>query len=261
MKTILDRIVECKTREVRLAAERVPQPVLREIAATVDSGDFIAALRDKAGQGLPGVIAEVKMASPSEGILRPDFDPASIAASYEEAGAACLSVLTDRTFFNGSASDLRAARGASSLPVLRKDFIVDAYQVWEARAMGADCILLIAAVLDGSAMRELESLAFELGMAVIVEIHSADELDAALTLKTPLIGVNNRDLATFSTNIETTLAMRRLIPADRMVISESGIRSAEDVRRLRSIGVDHFLVGEALIRAEPPGVALKQMFY
>jgi len=170
-------------------------------------------------------------------------------------------VLTDRTFFNGSASDLRAARGASSLPVLRKDFIVDAYQVWEARAMGADCILLIAAVLDGSAMRELESLAFELGMAVIVEIHSADELDAALTLNTPLIGVNNRDLATFSTNIETTLAMRRLIPADRMVISESGIRSADDVRRLRSIGVDHFLVGEALIRAEHPGVALKQMFY
>ncbi|MCA8318004.1 indole-3-glycerol phosphate synthase TrpC [Burkholderia multivorans] len=261
MDTILDRIIDRKTREVRLAAECMPQAELREIAATVDSRDFIAALRNKAGQGLPGVIAEVKKASPSEGILRPDFDPAAIAASYEEAGAACLSVLTDQVFFHGSASDLRAARDASSAPVLRKDFIVDAYQVWEARAMGADCILLIASVLDGGAMRELECLASELGMAVIVEIHGAHELDAALTLKTPLIGVNNRDLATFATNIETTVAMRRLIPGDRMVISESGIRNADDARRLRSAGVEYFLVGEALLRAQNPGAALQQIFY
>ncbi|WP_176054333.1 indole-3-glycerol phosphate synthase TrpC [Paraburkholderia caribensis] len=261
MNTILDRIVDCKTREVRLAAERMPQTALREIAATVDSRDFIAALRDKRSKGLPGVIAEVKMASPSEGILRPAFDPAAIATSYEEAGAACLSVLTDWTFFKGSASDLGAARRASSLPVLRKDFIVDAYQVWEARAMGADCILLIAAVLSPGAMRELESLASELGMAVIVEIHSARELDSALMLKTPLIGVNNRDLATFATTIETSVAMRRLIPDDRVVISESGIRSPDDVRKLRAVGVDHFLIGEALIRAEDPGAALKRIFY
>ncbi|MCC8395821.1 indole-3-glycerol phosphate synthase TrpC [Paraburkholderia sp. MMS20-SJTR3] len=260
MNTILERIVDCKTREVRLAAERMPQTELREIAATVDSRDFIAALRRKRRQGLPGVIAEVKKASPSEGILRPDFNPATIAASYEQAGAACLSVLTDWTFFKGTASDLAAARRASSVPVLRKDFIVDAYQVWEARAMGADCILLIAAVLDSGAIRELESLASELGMAVIVEIHSAHELDTALTLKTPLIGVNNRDLATFATTIETTIAMRRLIPDDRIVISESGIRTADDVKRLRSVGVDHFLVGEALIRAENPGEALRQIF-
>ncbi|WP_250482216.1 indole-3-glycerol phosphate synthase TrpC [Caballeronia sp. GACF5] len=261
MSTILERIVQLKTREVRLAVERMPLAELKEIAATQDVRDFTAALHAKNSDGLPGVIAEVKKASPALGILRPDFEPESIARSYERAGAACLSVLTDRSFFCGSASDLRAARSATRLPVLRKDFIVDVYQIWEARAMGADCILLIAAMLDVQAMTEFEAVASELGMAVIVEVHNAAELEKGLVLKTPLIGVNNRNLATFETSIATTTAIRHLIPDDRTVISESGIRSRHDVEELGSIGVDNFLVGEALIRAEDPGAALERMFF
>jgi indole-3-glycerol phosphate synthase len=261
MSTILERIVQLKTEEVRLAGERMPLPELKKIATTEDVRDFAGALRAKTSAGLPGVIAEVKKASPAQGVLRPDFHPDSIARSYERAGAACLSVLTDREFFGGSASDLRAARSATRLPVLRKDFIVDAYQVWEARAMEADCILLIAALLDVHAMKELESVASDLGMAVIVEVHNAAELETALALKTPLIGVNNRDLTTFETSVATTIALRHLIPEDRTVISESGIRSREDVQTLRSVGVKNFLVGEALIRAEDPGAALESMFF
>ncbi|WP_087128888.1 indole-3-glycerol phosphate synthase TrpC [Caballeronia concitans] len=261
MSTILERIVQLKTQEVRLARERMPLPELKKIATTGDVRDFAGALRAKSSAGLPGVIAEVKKASPAQGVLRLDFEPASIARSYERAGAACLSVLTDRDFFGGSASDLRAARSATCLPVLRKDFIVDAYQIWEARAMGADCILLIAALLDVHAIKGLESVASDLGMAVIVEVHNAAEAERALALKTPLIGVNNRDLKTFETSVATTIALRHLIPEDRTVISESGIRSRDDVKMLRSIGVNNFLVGEALIRAEDPGAALESMFF
>ncbi|WP_250475024.1 indole-3-glycerol phosphate synthase TrpC [Caballeronia sp. GAFFF1] len=261
MGTILEKIVRLKTQEVGLARERMPLPDLKKIATTEDVRDFAGALGARSSAGLPGVVAEVKRASPARGILRADFDPASIARSYEQAGAACLSVLTDREFFRGSASDLRIARSATRLPVLRKDFIVDAYQVWEARAMGADCILLIAAMLDVHAMTELENVASDLGMAVIVEVHNAAELERALALKTPLIGVNNRDLTTFETSIATTIALRHLIPEDRTVISESGIRSRDDVQTLRSIGVNNFLVGEALIRAEEPGAALESMFF
>jgi indole-3-glycerol phosphate synthase len=218
--------------------------------------DFVAALRAKR----PAVIAEIKKASPSRGVLRQDYRPAAIARSYESAGAACLSVLTDRQFFQGSSDDLRAARAACALPVLRKDFVIDPYQVLESRAMGADCILLIAACLSVDEMAALEAAARELAMAVLVEVHDAAELDAALRLKTPLIGVNNRDLRTFVTRLETTLELLPRLPSGRLLITESGILAAEDVRRMRSAGIEAFLVGEAFMRAADPGAALLELF-
>jgi indole-3-glycerol phosphate synthase len=220
----------------------------------------VAALKANIAAGKPAVIAEIKRASPSRGLLRADFDPQSIATSYQRGGAACLSVLTDRRYFQGAPEHLVAARAACGLPVLRKDFIVDAYQVHEARAMHADCILLIAAALPGAQMREFESLAHALGMAVLVEAHDGTELGAALQLATPLIGINNRDLRSFETRLETTLDLLPHIPAGRVVVTESGILAPADVERLRSHGVRAFLVGEAFMRAEDPGTELARLF-
>ena len=255
--TILERILGVKQREIAAAKERVPLAAMEKRAREAPAvRDFVGALRSKK----PAVIAEIKKASPSRGVLREHFDPASIAKSYEKGGAACLSVLTDRDFFQGDAAHLAAARAACSLPVLRKDFIVDPYQVFEARAMGADCILLIAACLGAREMAGLEQLAADLGMAVLVEVHDAGELNTALTLKTPLLGINNRNLKTFETRLETTLALLESVPLQRLVITESGILSPEDVRRMRAAGVNAFLVGEALMRAEDPGTELSRLF-
>ena len=251
--TILERIVEAKRVEVAAAKKRAPLESLRPKS---QPRDFVAALLAKR----PAVIAEMKRASPSKGVLRADFDPAAIARSYEKAGAACMSVLTDREFFQGAPEHLEAARAACALPALRKDFIIDPYQVHESRALGADCILIIAACLSAPTMAELESVARELRMAVLVEVHDAAELDLALRLKTPLIGVNNRNLKTFETRLETTLDLLPRIPKERIVVAESGILVRADVARLRSQGVEAFLVGEALMRAPDPGQALSKIF-
>jgi indole-3-glycerol phosphate synthase len=251
--TILERILAVKRAEIAQAKKRVPQ-VRLEGAPPVR--DFVGALRARR----PAVIAEVKRASPSKGVLREDFDPAAIARSYENGGAACMSVLTDRDFFQGAPEHLAAARGACRLPVLRKDFVIDPYQVAESRALGADCLLLIVACLADGEMRELERVAHELGMAVLVEVHDADELERALVLKTPLIGINNRNLRTFETRLETTLDLLPRVPRDRLVVTESGILSSRDVERLRGGGVQAFLVGEAFMRAPDPGAALAELF-
>jgi indole-3-glycerol phosphate synthase len=253
--TILDRILAVKRAEVAAAKRAAPDVETRSRAALAPR-DFVGALRAKK----PAVIAEIKRASPSKGLLRADFDPAAIARSYERAGAACMSVLTDREFFQGSPEDLIKARAACALPALRKDFLIDPYQVFEARAFGADCVLLIAACLDDAQMRSLEKLAHSLGMAVLVEVHDAAELERALALDTPLIGINNRNLRTFETRLETTLDLLPRLPAGRLVVTESGILSAEDVRRMRGHGVDTFLVGEAFMRAGDPGKALENLF-
>lgn len=259
--TILERILQVKRGEIAAARARVPMDEIEAKArAAPPARDFVGALRAKVAAGVPAVIAEIKKASPSKGLLRQNFDPAAIARSYEQAGAACMSVLTDREFFQGSADDLAKARNAAALPVLRKDFIVEPYQVYESRAMGADCILLIVACLARQDMQGLEALARELGLAVLVEVHSAPELEAALTLKTPLIGVNNRDLRTFETRLETTLELLPRAGEGRIVVSESGIGSAEDVARLRRAGVQGFLVGESFMRAPDPGAALQNIF-
>jgi indole-3-glycerol phosphate synthase len=221
---------------------------------------FAAALQARVAAGRPAVIAEVKKASPSKGVLREHFVPADIARSYEAGGAACLSVLTDVQFFQGSTAYLQQARAACSLPVLRKDFIIDPYQVVEARAMGADCILLIAACLDDAHMAELEACALGLGLDVLVEVHDAAELERALRLKTPLVGVNNRNLRNFEVSLDTTLELRDRVPAGRLLVTESGILGREDVRRMRAAGVHAFLVGEAFMRAPEPGVALQGLF-
>jgi indole-3-glycerol phosphate synthase len=256
--TILERIVATKRAEIAAAKASVSAKTLEERCRSAPAiRDFVAALRPKS----PAVIAEIKKASPSRGVLRGDYRPADIARSYQAGGAACLSVLTDREFFQGSSEDLRAARGACALPVLRKDFVIDPYQVLESRAMGADCILLIAACLSRAQMAELEGAARSLGMAVLVEVHDAAELEAALTLATPLIGVNNRDLRTFATRLETTLELLPRLPAGRLLVTESGILSVADVQRLRSAGVGAFLVGEAFMRAADPGAALLELFH
>jgi indole-3-glycerol phosphate synthase len=221
--------------------------------------DFVAALRAKIAAGRPAVIAESKRASPSMGLLRKDYDPAAIARSYERGGAACLSVLTDREYFQGAPEHLEAARAACALPVLRKDFMIDAYQVFESRAMGADCILLIAAAIGLPLMQELESVALGLGMAVLVEVHDGAELERALQLGTPLVGINNRDLRTFETRLETTLQLQSRVSAPRIVVSESGIAKADDVTRLWRKGVCAYLVGEACMRASDPGAALADL--
>jgi indole-3-glycerol phosphate synthase len=258
---ILQRILAAKREEVAAARARVDLASVRDAAeAAPPVRDFVAALRAKIAAGRPAVIAEVKKASPSKGVLRADFDPAAIARSYAASGAACLSVLTDRQFFQGAPEHLAAARGACALPVLRKDFVVDPYQVHEARALGADCILLIVAALEAARMRELEALALGLGMAVLVEVHDAAELDRALALSSPLVGINNRDLRTFDTRLETTLDLLPRIPGDRVVVTESGILARADVERMRAHGVHAFLVGEAFMRAAEPGAALATLF-
>ena len=261
MSDILDKILARKTEEIAAAKRERPLERLRaEARAAPPSRDFVAALKAKIAAGSAAVIAEIKKASPSKGLLRADFDPAAIAASYAAHGAACLSVLTDRDFFQGAPEHLAAARSACGLPVLRKDFMIDAYQVFEARALGADCILLIAAALDPARMQELESVARDLGMAVLVEVHGAAELAAALALATPLLGINNRDLRTFETRLATTLDLLPRIPPGRLVITESGIRSREDVDLMRANGVHAFLAGEAFMRAGVPGAELERMF-
>jgi indole-3-glycerol phosphate synthase len=261
MSDILEKIIATKRDEIAAGLAVVPLAEMRARAeATAPSRDFVGALRAKLATGHPAVIAEIKKASPSKGVIRPDFRPAEIAASYEAGGAACLSVLTDREYFQGSAEYLMQARAACSLPVLRKDFIIDPYQVYEARAMGADCILLIVAALELKLMKSLESLAHELGMAVLVESHNADELDAALQLTTPLQGINNRNLRTFEVSLETTLGLLPKIGEDRIVITESGILAPADVVRMRSHQVNAFLVGEAFMRAADPGTELARLF-
>jgi indole-3-glycerol phosphate synthase len=261
MSDILDKIVAVKHQEVAAALARKPLAAMRADAESrVLTRDFVGAMRAKIAAGLPAVIAEVKKASPSKGILRPDFIPADIAQSYAEHGAACLSVLTDQQFFQGSIDYLKQARASCDLPVLRKDFMVDAYQVYEARAMGADCILLIAACLDDAQMKSLEALAMSLDMAVLVEVHDRAELDRALKLKTPLLGINNRNLKTFEVSLDATLGMLKDVPADRLLVTESGITTAADVQRMRTAGVQAFLVGEAFMRADDPGQALAQLF-
>ena len=261
MSDILQRILAVKAGEVAAAKIARPLPAVRAAAeAAAAPRNFVAALRDKVAAGAPAVIAEIKKASPSRGVLRENFDPAAIAASYAEHGAACLSVLTDAQFFQGSADNLKLARDACNLPVLRKDFMLDVYQVYEARAMGADCILLIVAALDLARMRELESLATTLGMGVLVEVHDAAELDRALLLKTPLIGINNRNLRTFETRLDVTLGLLARVPAGRVVVTESGILNPEDVRVMRDHKVNCFLVGEAFMRAADPGMQLENLF-
>ncbi len=258
---VLQRIVAVKHEEV--AAARAARPLAelrRQAEARQDTRGFAAALRAKVAAGLPAVIAEVKKASPSKGVLREAFAPAEIAASYAAHGAACLSVLTDERFFQGHVDYLQQARAACALPVLRKDFMVDAYQVVEARAIGADCILLIAACLDDAQMADLEATAMGLGMDVLVEVHDRAELDRALRLKTPLLGINNRNLRTFEVSLENTLGLLPRVPADRLLVTESGILSPADVQRMRAHHVNAFLVGEAFMRAPDPGVALQTLF-
>ena len=255
--TILERILEVKRGEIAAAKERSPLAAVEARARNASTPrDFVGALRARK----PAVIAEIKKASPSRGVLRENFDPAAIAASYERAGAACLSVLTDRQFFQGDAGHLALARSACTLPVLRKDFVIEPYQVYESRAVGADCILLIAACLEKEGMLELERAAKRLSMAVLVEVHDGNELETALALETPLIGVNNRDLKTFETRLETTLDLLPRVPRGRLVVTESGILSSEHVERMRGGGVEAFLVGEAFMRAPDPGAALKRLF-
>ncbi|MDR6385878.1 indole-3-glycerol phosphate synthase TrpC [Paraburkholderia caribensis] len=261
MSDILDRIIGVKREEVRAAQQSAPLEELRLQASSRDLRDFVGAIRAKHEAGLAAVIAEVKKASPSKGVLRENFVPAEIARSYAKHGAACLSVLTDVQFFQGSAQYLEEARAACNLPVLRKDFIVDPYQILEARAMGADAILLIVAALELSQMQDLEAYAHSLGLAVLVEVHDKDELVDALTLKTPLMGVNNRNLRTFETSIDTTLGLLDMMPDDRIVVTESGILSRGDVERMRAMHVNSFLVGEAFMRAEEPGAELARMFF
>lgn len=258
---ILQRILARKREELEAARATVPLVEMRRRAAAAPPPrDFVAALRAKIGAGRPAVIAEIKKASPSKGLLRADFDPAAIARGFEAGGAACLSVLTDRDFFQGAHEHLAQARAACALPVLRKDFITEPYQVYESRALGADCILLIAAALARQDMQGLEAAAHALGMAVLVEVHDAAELEAALTLRTPLLGINNRNLRTFETRLETTLDLLASVPAGKVVVTESGILAPPDVARMRARSVNAFLVGEAFMRAPDPGAQLALLF-
>ncbi len=261
MSDILNKIIATKREEIAAALAVKPLAVVEaEAAAQPAPRDFVGAIRNKLAHGQPGIIAEIKKASPSKGVIRADFHPADIARSYEQYGAACLSVLTDRQYFQGCPEYLQAARAACNLPVLRKDFMVDAYQVAEARAMGADAILLIAAALNLDEMKALEAQAHGYGMAVLVEVHNGEELDAALQLKTPLLGINNRNLRTFEVSLQTTLDLLPRIPGDRIVVTESGILARSDVERMRGNDVNCFLVGEAFMRAPEPGEELARLF-
>ena len=261
MSDILDKIVSVKWDEIRAARLHRDLASLRRDAEQLGGQrDFVGSLRKKIAAGNAGVIAEIKKASPSKGVLRENFVPEAIAESYERHGAAALSVLTDAQFFQGSVAYLERARAACALPVLRKDFMVDAYQVFEARAMGADCILLIVACLDDAQLADLEAQAEALGMAVLVEVHDGRELDRALRLRTPLVGINNRNLRTFDVTLETTLGLMKNVPPNRLLITESGILGPVDVKRMREADVHAFLVGEAFMRAPDPGVALASLF-
>ena len=265
MSDILNKILDVKAEEVAAAKKYRSLSSLRsEVEADSEARKtlrgFEASLRAKIAAGQAAVIAEVKKASPSKGILRADFRPAEIAVSYATHGAACLSVLTDKQFFQGAPEYLQQARAACAIPALRKDFMVDPYQVYEARSWGADCILLIVAALDHGLMAELEACAHELGMGVLVEVHNAIELDAALRLKSALLGINNRNLRTFETSLQTTLDLLPRISPDKLVITESGIQTADDVKRMRDADVNAFLVGETFMRAPDPGVELSRLF-
>jgi len=261
MADILQRIMAVKAEEVAAAQVQLSLAQVQLAArAAAPARDFAAAMRSRITSGRSAVIAEVKKASPSKGVLREQFDPATIAASYERHGATCLSVLTDRQFFQGKLDDLKAARGACKLPVLRKDFMMDPYQVYEARAAGADCILLIVAALPTEKLHELEAVAFELGLSVLIEVHDGAELETALRMKSPLIGINNRNLRTFETTLDTTIGLLGKVPANRLVITESGILKPEDVARMRAHQVHGYLVGEAFMRAPDPGVELERLF-
>jgi len=265
MPDILKKICAVKVEEVIAAQKRLPLVEMRRDAESrTGTRDFVRALRDKITHGQAAVIAEIKKASPSKGVIRADFLPANIAQSYTlgngHISAACLSVLTDRQFFQGQPDDLKQARASCPLPVLRKDFMVDPYQIYQSRALGADCILLIAACLDDGLMREMEQLAHSLGMAVLVEVHDAQELKRALHLATPLIGINNRNLRNFEVSLNTTLQLQSQVPADRLLVAESGILTPADVQTLRTAGIHAFLVGEAFMRAPDPGAALAALF-
>ncbi|MCG2586746.1 indole-3-glycerol phosphate synthase TrpC [Massilia sp. TS11] len=265
MSDILNKIMAVKAEEVAAARkyrsfESLRRDVESDRELRAGLRGFGAALRAKVEAGASGIIAEVKKASPSKGVIRPDFEPARIAESYARHGAACLSVLTDVQFFQGAPAYLQAARAACELPVLRKDFMMDLYQVYEARAMGADCILLIVAALDHGLMAELEACAHELGMDVLVEVHDGEELTAALKLQTTLVGINNRNLRTFETTLDTTIDLLPRIPRDRLVVTESAIATREDVARMRGHDVNAFLVGEAFMRAPDPGAELARLF-
>ncbi len=267
MSDILKRILATKFDEVSKASAQVPMHTVRADAeasindTSLHPRGFIANIENKIAAGHAGVITEIKKASPSKGVFREDFDPAKIAASYEANGAACLSVLTDKDYFQGSSQYLRQARHACKIPVLRKDFLVDAYQVYEARAMGADAILLIAAALDDAQMKDFESIAHELQMDVLVEVHDGEELDRALKLKTPLLGINNRNLRTFEVSLDTTISLLKNIPQEKRVVTESGILTKEDVKKMRDANVHAFLVGEAFMRQDDPGLGLKELFF
>lgn len=264
---ILQRILDRKAEEIAERASRVPLAELRaRIADAPPTRGFFAAIEAKRARGLPAVIAEIKKASPSKGVIREDFDPSAIARSYETGGAACLSVLTDVDFFQGTDAYLQQARAACALPVLRKDFTIDTYQIVEARALGADCILLIVAALDDAQLASLYAEAMMLGLDVLVEVHDADELQRALRLpaidgRLPLVGVNNRNLRTFEVSLATTHALKRMMPADRMLVTESGIATRDDIDGMRAAGVDIFLVGESFMRQPDPGAALHRLFF
>ncbi|MBS0390542.1 MAG: indole-3-glycerol phosphate synthase TrpC [Proteobacteria bacterium] len=265
MNDILEKICAVKREEVAAAQKKLPLADMRRDAESrVLTRDFVGSMRTKITAGQAAVIAEIKKASPSKGVIRADFIPADIAQSYAEGdgkvSAACLSVLTDRQFFQGQPDYLKQARASCPLPVLRKDFMVDAYQIYESRAMGADCVLLIAACLEDGLMAEMEQIAHGLDMAVLVEVHDGRELERALRLKTPLVGINNRNLRSFEVSLQTTLELRKDVPADRLLVTESGILAPDDVRLMRDAGVNAFLVGEAFMRAKDPGQALAKLF-
>ena len=261
MSDILNKILATKAEEVAAAKANVSMETIQSLATQqAPARDFVGAIRNKISAGKAAVIAEIKKASPSKGVIRADFKPAEIAQSYEQGGAACLSVLTDEQYFQGCADYLKQARAACNLPVLRKDFMIDAYQVYEARAMGADCILLIAAALSLPKMQELETVAHRLGMAVLVEVHNGEELTEALKLTTPLLGINNRNLRTFDVTLDTTLGLLDKISADKIVVTESGIFTSDDVKLMRDHQVHTFLVGEAFMRQDDPGAELAKVF-
>ncbi|MEO6138956.1 MAG: indole-3-glycerol phosphate synthase TrpC [Luteimonas sp.] len=262
MSDILHRILARKAEEV--AARSVMLPLRELVARTADSGPprgFAAAITSTIAAGRPAVIAEIKKASPSKGVIRPDFDPVAVARSYASGGATCLSVLTDVDFFQGDDTYLQQARAACALPVLRKDFVIDAYQIHEARVLGADCILLIVAALDDARLAEFTALAMDLGMDVLVEVHDIDELGRALQVPAPLLGINNRNLRTFEVSLDTTLALQSAVPRDRTLVTESGIVARADVERMRNAGVGTFLVGETFMRDADPGAALQRLFF
>ena len=262
MSDILEKIISVKRREIEESRSAVSLSELEKQCSDLPpTRDFVHALRSRVEKSQPAVIAEIKKASPSKGVIREDFDPVQIARSYEQSGATCLSVLTDREFFQGAPEYLTAVKAGTTIPVIRKDFIIDPYQVYEARVMGADCILLIVAALETAQMREFERIAHLMGMAVLVEVHSEEELERALELETPLIGINNRNLRTFETDVRTSLMVAKRIPSERVVITESGINTREDVALMVENSIYAFLVGESMMRKADPGAALKDLFF